>query len=143
MTGTGRDTIVPFTATDTAATVSATHGVGEASTADTPATMDLAITGPVTMVLVDTDTVITMVTDAATMMQYTPVTITTTTTATDHSLTVTTTAMGLTMAKPKTATTTEETVPTWLALMEVEAATAAWVVAITPTVHTPTTQAAE
>jgi hypothetical protein len=93
------------------------------------------------MVTADTDTAITMVTDMATMMEYTPVIITTTTTATDHSLTATSTAMGLTMAKPKTATTTEATVPTWQAAMEVEAA-AAWGVATTPTVHTPTTTAA-
>ena len=141
MTGTGRDTIVPFTPTDIAAMVSATHGVGAASTADTLATMALAITVPATMALVVTDTDITMVTGTDTMMEYTQVTITTTTITTDHSLTATTTATGLTMAKPTTATTIEATVPTWPVAMEV-AATAAWVVATTPTVHTPTMQAA-
>ena len=40
-----------------------------------------------------------------------------------------------------TATTTEATVLTWPVAMEV-AATSAWVVATTPTVLTPTTQAA-
>ena len=93
MTGTGRDTIVPFTPTDIAATVSATHGAGAASTADTLATMALAITVPATMALVVTDTDITMVTGTDTMMEYTQVTITTTTITTDRSLTDTTTAM--------------------------------------------------
>lgn len=134
MTGTGRDTIVPSTPTDTAATVSATHGVGAASTAEVDGIMAILATTP--MVTADTDTAITMVTDTATMMEYTPVTITTTTTATDHSHTDTSTVVGLTTAKPMTATTTEATVPTWLAT------TAAWVVATIPTVHTLTTMAA-
>lgn len=135
MTGTGRDTIVPFTPTDTAATVSATHGVGAASTAEADGIMAIPTTHTVTA---DTDMAITMVTDTATMMEYTPVTITTTTTATDPSLTVTSTAMELTTAKPKIATTAEATVPTWPVAM----AAAAWVVATTPTVHMLTIMAA-
>jgi len=137
MTGTGRDTIVPFTPTDTAAMVSATPGVGAAYTAETDGTMAILVTTPTVTVV--TDTAITMVTGTATMTDYTQVTITTTTTTTDPSAMATSTATVSTMAKPKTAITAEAIVLTWPAAMEVAAATAAWVVATTPTVLMPTT----
>ena len=135
MIGTGRDTIVPHTPTDTAATVSATHGVGAASTAEADGTMDILAT--MLMVMADTDMATETVTGMVTMTDYTLVTITITSTTTDPSHTDTSTVMVSTTAKPMTMTTTEETVPTWPVAM----ATAAWVVATTPTVLMPTTMA--
>ena len=132
MTGAGQDTIVPHTLMDIAVLASATHGVGAASTADIPHIMDI-----MDIDTADTDMVTGTVTETDTMMAYTLATITTTTTATDPSLTDTSTAMVSTTARPMTATTTEEIVPTW------QVAAAEWVAAITPTVPMPTTMAAE
>ena len=136
MIGTGRDPIVPHTHTDSAATVSATQGVGAAFTAEADGTM--AIRATITdMAAIDTD--ITMdidtVTGTVTMTDYTLVTITTTSTTTDPSHTDISTVTVSTTAKPMAATTTEAIVPTWQA-------EAAWAEATTPTVHTPTTMAA-
>ena len=135
MIGTGRDTIVPHTPTDTAAMASATHGVGAASTAEADGTMDILATMPT--VMVDTDMATETVTGMVTMTDYTPVTITTTSITTDPSPTDISTVTVSTTAKPMTVTTAEETVPIW------QVATAAWVVATTPTVLTPTTMVAE
>ena len=132
MTGTGRDTIVPPTHTDIAAMVSAIHGVGATYTAEADGITDILDTmdsaTEVTSMAITSD----IGTD--TMTEFTLVTTTTTSTVTDPSLTDTSTAMVLTTEKPKTVTTTEETVPTW------QVATAAWAAATT--VHTPTTMAA-
>ena len=132
MTGTGRDTIVPHTPTDIAATASATHGVGAAFTAETDGTTAILATMPT--VMADTDMAIETVTGTDTMTDYTLATITTTSTTTDPSHTDISTVTVSTTAKPMAATTTEAIVPTWQA-------EAAWAVATTPTVHTPTTMA--